>query len=78
MTKRLPHKQIIPGLIGRVIKSITQQAYLNDVLLENYKTTCFGQHWPSSGFHPKTFYAVRVLYEVCSGVSMLRSDHRGF
>jgi len=34
------------------------------VLLENDKTTCFGQSWPSSGFYPKNYMLLRVF--ICS------------
>jgi len=40
------------------------------------KSTCFGQH--HQVFHPKDLYAVRVLYKVCSRVSMSGSHHQGF
>ena len=40
--------------------------YLIDVLLEDDKTICFGQHWPSSGFSSERIVCCkRLLYPVC-------------
>ena len=52
----------LSGQLSRVITVNNTTMYiLIDVLLENDKTTCFGQRWPSSGFYPKNVYAVRVF-----------------
>jgi len=41
----------------------------------NYKTTCFGRQWPSSGFiNPKCY--TMVLHSLCNGVLMKRSRHQ--